>query len=132
MTNPQGTQWESELRDAARTLHLPADRYPKRGQKGEPDVYIGYPGADNVVPIVSWKRLTKSTPSAKKRTPDGVRDVVVMRTEDFLMLANRIWMDPRPNIKFEVQSKWTQNLNVTRTLGDLIKWLEEHREDSDS
>lgn len=126
MTNPQGTQWESELRDAVRRMHIPADRYPKRGQKGEPDVWIGHESRpDSIIPVLSWKRLTKNK-GAKRRSPDGERDVVVMRTTDFLRLVNLLHNDSR--FRYEVQSKWTQNLNVTRVLGELVNWLEEHDE----
>lgn len=56
MTNKQGTAWESEIREQAKKNSANADRYPKRGQKAEPDLYIG---AEDLpaVPAVFWKRL---------------------------------------------------------------------------
>jgi len=131
MTNPQGTDWESELVNACKVLRLPAGRYPKRGQKHEPDVWIGMPDMPDSIPVVSWKRLTKTKEGAKRRTPDGERDVVIIRTRDFLRMVNHL-KAANYELNFDVQSKWTQNLNATRILHGLVKWLEEHRENPDS
>lgn len=68
MTNPQGTQWESEIVRSVRekdTLYHSSDRYPKRGQKGEPDLYIGVPNSKHAYPALIWKRLVKT--GGKKR-----------------------------------------------------------------
>jgi hypothetical protein len=39
--------------------------------------------------VLFWKRLTKSTPEAKRRTPDGEPVVVVMGLDTFALLMGR-------------------------------------------
>lgn len=122
MTNRQGTEWETEIVRTIQeldTLYHSAGRYPKRAQKGEPDVWIGVPESRDPIPIVAWKRLVKT--GGKRRAPDGERAVVVIGWEDFQKM-----LDFLP-FMFEVQAKWTERLNVTRTLHELRTWLRENR-----
>lgn len=119
MTNPQGTVWETDLVNRAKLQGRSAQRYPKMASKGEPDLFIeGRPGYDlPTIPLLAWKRLTGKKAEGR-RTPDGVRAVIVIDAEDF-------YRDVLPWLphRFEVQAKWTSALNVTRVLGDLKAWL---------
>lgn len=121
MTNKQGTEWESEIVQKVQeqdTLYHSADRYPKRGQKGEPDLYIGVPNGKHSYPALIWKRLVKG--DGQRRKPDGVRAVVVLDWEDFQEMLHYM------PVTFDVQAKWTERLNVTRVLGELRSWMREH------
>lgn len=125
MTNPQGTIWESEIVNAFKSLGLKADRHPKRGQPGEPDLWIGNP--DATVGVLAWKRLVGKKGDGPRK-PDGERRVVVMEFDDFRQLvkafnelADKAGLTR--SISFQVQAKWTTNLNVTKTLGLLRSWL---------
>lgn len=123
MTNPQGTTWESEIVGGARDSGSPyhnTGRYPKRAQKGEPDLWIGQAEPTDAIPLVIWKRLVGKK-SDGRRKPDGVRAVVVLDWEDFKTML------PFLPFNFEVQAKWTNRLNVTRVLGELKDWLKENR-----
>lgn len=128
MTNPQGTQWESEIVNRANDAGLHADRYPKRGQGHEPDLWVGAGDsrrADELVPVLAWKRLVGKK-SQGRRKPDGERDVVVLRYEDFLMMASLIDEHSPTTCRYEVQAKWKTNVNVTRVLSGLVNWMKEN------
>lgn len=113
MSNPQGTAWETEL---VSTSSLHGERLPKRGVKGEPDLWLGtHPStADRMIPVVAWKRLVP-VKGKQRRTPDGVRDVIVMSKADFDYLTTRVG----GGVAWMVQAKWTERLNVTRVLHSL-------------
>lgn len=121
MTNPQGTTWETQIRKDMEDAGRRSGRHPKRGQPGEPDVWVGEPDSLEPIPLVAWKRLVKN--GGPRRVPDGVRAVAVVDWEDFL---DMIYYLP-PAFTFEIQAKWTERLNVTRVLGKLKDWLKENR-----
>ena len=127
MTNPQGTQWETEI---VNTSVLHGDRLTKRSVDGEPDLWLNrHPlGAEWIIPAVYWKRLTPKA-GKQKRTPDGVRDVVVLLRKDFETLVDAASHATVPAVV--VQAKWRERLNVTRTLHSLTKAIQDiyHVED---
>jgi hypothetical protein len=125
LTNPQGTVWESQVRDRALELRFDSARHPKRGQKHEPDVWVTVPGATRnpVIGALFWKRLV-GTKGNGPRQPDGERRVVVLAEEEFWLLLTLI--DPEHEVRFEIQAKWAKALNVTRVLGGLRDWLKQH------
>ena len=117
------------MRQWARDRGLPSRILTKRGIKNEPDVEIGASlhDADYVFNIVAWKRLVKSE-GKKRRVPDGAPDVVCLSTEDFLdIIAELDGHDPTwvERNSIAVQCKWTERLNVTRTLGGLVVGVQE-------
>lgn len=126
MTDSQGTKWESEIRSRAQARGFNADRYPKRGQGGEPDVWIE-PNYSRPQPryigIVAWKRLVGKRSGPQRRKPDGERDTVTLALDDFLDLLEYV----DDGVRVEVQAKWKAALNVTRTLGELRDWIKEYR-----
>jgi hypothetical protein len=106
----QGTQWESELVRRIQDAGLVAGRHAEGGTTDVADVWIGSPvpeGPD--MTVLAWKRLTGD---GDRRTPDGERDVVVLRTYDFLRLVEMA----RIPFAVHVECKATQALNVTRVL----------------
>ena len=107
-----GTAWESELVRRAQDAGLTAGRHAEGGSGDIADVWIGDPTPEaGDITVVAWKRLTGD---GARRTPDGERDVVVMRTHDFLALledANH-WAE----VAVHIEAKARQNLNVTREL----------------
>jgi hypothetical protein len=125
MTNPQGTRWESEIVSGAQGVNLPADRYPKRGQKGEPDLWIGHSTPDKTIGVLFWKRLVGKKGDGP-RQPDGERRVVVVEYNDFLELIAELDESSPIRHRIEVQAKWTKALNVTRVLGELRSWMKEN------
>jgi len=128
MTNPQGTEWETEWCQLAKDHALPAMRLVKQGVAGEPDTVIGNPHPDSVydvIPVVAWKRLASKKPGQKKRRPDGERDVVIMRAEDFMYLIHMYTSVHGEAPTVMAQNKWTEKLNVTRTLDGLRKGIGE-------
>jgi hypothetical protein len=106
----QGTQWESELVRRIQDAGLVAGRHAEGGSSDVADVWIGSPVPEvGDITVVAWKRLTGD---GTRRTPDGERDVVVMRTDDFLRMYDRGLGSP----VVHVECKATQALNVTRVL----------------
>lgn len=106
-----GTAWETELVRRAQVAGLTAARHAEGGSGDIADVWIGdpvpHPGD---ITVVAWKRLTGE---GSRRTPDGERDVVVMRTEDlFALLAT----PNRSHVVIHIEAKARQTLNVTREL----------------
>ena len=123
MTNHQGTQWETEIINDSL---LPGDRLTKRSVDGEADLWLNkHPlGAKWTIPAVYWKRLVPKK-GKQRRTPDGARDVVIMYRDDLEQLigyVNDAWA-PIPSLV--IQAKWTERLNVTRTLHSLTKAIEQ-------
>ena len=128
MTNPQGTEWETELVNRLQDAGLMAARLPEGGSKDLGDVWIGAP-PDSTPPsmvVVAWKRLTGE---GSRRTPDGERDVVILSTDDFIRLLKAYMSqivpihpeDPLSLHRFDdlsviVECRWREKLNVTRTL----------------
>lgn len=131
MGNRQGTEWESDIVRESESRGFKADRLRQRGIAGEPDLFIGqHPKtAVNYFPALMWKRLVKK--GGARRVPDGVRAVVVMDVNDWFDILEEIdaidpeWME---RTSIVVQAKWTERLNVTRVLADLITackaWLD--------
>ena len=119
----QGTAWETEFVRRAQDSYLIADRLAEGGINDAGDVWIGTPpdprfdDGEEVV-AVAWKRLTGSGNS--RRTPDGERDVVVLRTDDFFRLA--LYASGGVD-SIVVECKARQNLNVTRTLAKTARKL---------
>lgn len=127
MTDAQGTKWESEIVNRAMdATQFGAGRYPKRGQKGEPDVWIGAPDKKGSIAWVVWKRLVGKRSGPERRKPDGERDTVTLTLDDALYLLELARMSD-PTITVDIQAKWKSALNVTRTLGELRDWTKEHR-----
>ena len=109
----QGTQWESELVRRAQDAGLVAGRHAEGGSSDVADVWIGSPTPETGdITVLAWKRLTGE---GTRRSPDGERDVVVMRTEDFLRLLDESLLTRR-DVAVHVECKATQALNVTRVL----------------
>ena len=105
----QGTQWESELVRRLQDAGLVAGRHAEGGSSDVADVWIGSPVPEvGDITVVAWKRLTGD---GTRRTPDGERDVIVLRTDDFLRM-----IDYRGSPVVHVECKATQALNVTRVL----------------
>lgn len=126
MANPnkkQSTEWESSLVSLGQGLGFEADRYPLRGQAGEPDLYWrSGPGTGRAVPVLAWKRLV-GVKREGRRKPLGVRDVIVLTPEDFAYLAERAAI----NGYYLFQAKAAQQISVTKVLGGLIAWCKKHR-----
>lgn len=106
----QGTRYESWLVDTFNDCYLLAERLAEGGMHDRGDVEVqgvrtfiveakarerlnvhqtlahaeGKAAPDDAVVI--WRKLTKTTPGAKRRTPDGKRDVVIMDLEVFIDL----------------------------------------------
>lgn len=126
MSNPNGqagARWEAEVRSRLQGSEgWLADRHPKRGVKGEPDIWatVPHPPPGGAFPVLAWKRLTRNEAGARRRTPDGVRAVAVLEWESLV----RLWEEAgRPPL--QVQCKAAQQINVTRVLGRLISALKE-------
>lgn len=118
-----GTAWETEFVRRAQDAGLVADRLAEGGSFDPGDVWINStpvryaPALD--IGVLAWKRLTGN---GSRRTPDGLRDVVVVQTDDLFDLiywANKAGY-PRSVV---VECKARQNLNVTRTLAKTIDKL---------
>jgi hypothetical protein len=123
-----GTAWETELVDTALSMGFMADRYPKRGQPDEPDLWWinphGWWETNNThhhVLAVAWKRLVKNE-EGKRRRPDGERAVVTITLEDFAYLVYETQTRGLYPLTVDIQAKACQNLNVTRTLKGLKEW----------
>ena len=115
MTNPQGTEWETEFVNRAQERGLMAARIPEGGSRDLGDVWLNHPPhfrtAETLI-AVAWKRLTGE---GSRRTPDGERDVVILSTDDFHRLvfnAGEAGWEPG----WIIENKWQQTLNVTRAL----------------
>lgn len=115
----QGTACETELVNRLQKRGLLAARLAEGGSADQGDVWALAPPrpAGNRVALY-WKRLVGE---GARRRPDGMRDVVVLDTEDFLDLLV-MWMIQKGDIDswvFEVKA--TQALNVTRVLAKAIR-----------
>ena len=109
----QGTAFETELVRRIQDRGLLADRLAEGGGNDKGDVWaVAPPGERNRV-VLAWKRLTGK---GSRRTPDGVRDVVVMETDLFLDMLVAWMMIKSDDESFVIECKATQTLNVTRTL----------------
>lgn len=108
----QGTKWETEVVRRAHDAGLTAARHAEGGTDDIADVWIGDPTPEaGDITVVAWKRLVGD---GQRRTPDGERDVVILRLEDFYyLLAAAVRQD---DFAVHVECKATQTLNVTRTL----------------
>ena len=113
----QGTRWESELVRRAQDIGILAGRLAEGGITDQGDVWLlDTPDSELAKVAVAWKRLTGE---GSRRTPDGERDVVILRTDDFLEL---LWaLDSAYPYCWVVEAKATQNLNVTRVLAKAWK-----------
>lgn len=129
MTNPRGTWFETEivndLSEKFDNLEIPAvaTRRPKAGQKHEADVELRL-GAGRPIGVLAWHRIVKKD-GKKVRVPDGERRVAVLSWDDFVALLGHAhnggyW----PTVYF--QCKATQAANVTRILGGLNDWIDQH------
>lgn len=122
----QGTAWETKtVRDVEELDGWRAIRVASRGIKGEPDVaFTPNHGWVDTIPVLAWKRLTKSAPDAKRRTPDGEPAVAVIGWDDWLGIMEQLENNGHTSgLRFLVQNKATQTLNVTRVLGLLRRVL---------
>lgn len=109
----QGTSWESELVKRIQARGLLADRLAEGGSADRGDVWALAPPDDDPYVALAWKRLTGD---GQRRTPDGVRDVVVLDTDTFLDLLV-VWMLLKGDVRGWVfECKATQALNPTRVL----------------
>lgn len=124
----QGTGYESKLVKQFRALEqygVESDRYPLKGIKGEPDLYVkfGWPSERRNlslrIPVLVWHRIVNTGEGPRK--PDGERDVVVLSLVDFLALLEAV--DEEVAARIEVQAKACERLNVTRVLADLRQSL---------
>jgi hypothetical protein len=120
MTNAQGTKWESEIVSRFHGQGHDAGRYPKMASQGEPDLWIGRPNAKAPILAVAWKRLVGKMADGRRKA-DGAKEVVILSMTDFLDLVTMARRSV-PTLPIHVQAKWTVNLNVTRTLGQLQAW----------
>lgn len=112
----QGTGWESEFVARARSVGIMADRLPEHGSGDDGDVWLVNPPGDtsNTSVALAWRRLVPSH-SGNRRVPDGVRDGVFLRTEDFLWLVQAASI-VNNDVGWVIECKARQNLNVTRAL----------------
>lgn len=109
----QGTRWETELVNRIQTRGLLADRLAEGGNNDKGDVWaVAPPEPTGNKVAVAWKRLTGS---GSRRTPDGVRDVVILDTDTFLDLLVASVM-VRGEQSWVIECKAVQALNPTRTL----------------
>lgn len=114
----QGTRWESELVNRIQKRGLLADRLAEGGSSDKGDVWaVAPPDQTGNKVVLAWKRLTGK---GSRRTPDGVRDVVVLDTDTLLDLLVASVM-VRGEQSWVIECKATQTLNVTRTLGKAIR-----------
>ena len=117
----QGTRWETEFVSRARAHGIPSSRISEGGSRDRGDVWVGNPWekAEHTVVALAWKRLVGDRSS--RRSPDGVRDVVVVDTDTFLELA-AAWLAEDPSARgVTIECKAAQQINVTRTLGKAIR-----------
>jgi len=94
---------------------VPSARLPEGGLNDLGDVWMVNTPTETVNPpvvAVAWKRLTGTS---SRRTPDGVRDVVVVSTDDFLHLV-AVAAATFYALSVIVECKATQTLSVTRPL----------------
>jgi len=112
----QGTRWEKFLKDLGLRNKISADRHPKRGQKGEADVWWQRGNGAKVIPAVGWKRLTGKK-SEGRRSPLGARDMIVLSPEDFAWLVSQAY-----NVRIEIQAKACAALSVSQTLKEITEW----------
>ena len=104
----QGTSWESEFVRRAQSAGLVAARHAEGGSSDVADVWVGSPTPEyGDITVLAWKRLV----GEGRRQPDGERDVIVLRTDDFLRILSHVGS---PVV--HVECKATQALNVTRSL----------------
>lgn len=103
-----GTAWESELVRRAQNAGVVAARHAEGGSGDVADIWIGdpTPRTGDII-VVAWKRLV----GEGRRRADGERDVIVIRTDDFLRL-----LTTSANHVVHVEAKARQTLNVTREL----------------
>lgn len=107
-----GTKWETELVRRAQDAGLVAGRHTEGGTNDVGDVWIGAPTPEpGDMTVLAWKRLTGD---GQRRTPDGERDVVVLRLDDFYYLLAAA--SKHPDFAIHVEAKARQTLNVTREL----------------
>ena len=109
----QGTEHETRTVLDLKGIGYHAERIPEGGQNDRGDVEAYQYGRDqDVAPLVVlfWKRLVKKE-GQKRRVPDGERDVVVMRKQDFLDLIH-----PGAPAYLIVECKAAETVNVTRVL----------------
>lgn len=112
----QGTSWESEFVRRARDVGIMADRLPEHGLSDDGDVWLVNPPGDasNTSVALGWRRLVP-VHGGNRRVPDGVRDGVFLRTDDFLALVAAASI-VNHDVGWVVECKARQNLNVTRAL----------------
>lgn len=114
----QGTEWETQTVKDLKAIGYQADRIAEAGQNDRGDVEAYQWGSEvdaEPMVVLFWKRLVRK-PGQKRRVPDGERDVVVLRKEDFLRLIH-----PGKPQRLIVECKATEHLNVTRTLHKAIR-----------
>lgn len=125
----QGPRWEKYLEDWGNTLAYPwrGVRLTGRGQvKNEADNVLAnhYGKAEINLFAVAWRRLVKSNPDAKRRSPLGERDIIVMSLEDFGQLVSLV--EDRADVSIWIQAKAAEKISVTKELAGLRAWWEEH------
>lgn len=109
----QGTAWESEIVRRAQDYGLTSARHAEGGSDDVADVWIGAPTPEpGDITVLAWKRLV----GEGRRQPDGERDVVVMRLEDFLRLIHASVTPMCSDAAVHIEAKARQTLNVTREL----------------
>jgi len=116
----QGTAWETATKEALERLGFEAERLAEGGKHDKGDVRAvkeprGVSAWALPLVVVNWKRLVKRE-GKRRRVPDGERDVVVMRTNDFYhMLRVMADYDVAPEYLY-VECKASEYENITRVL----------------